>query len=468
MRPEMRVLGSSPVRRLTLFCVLAVTLSLAAATSASAAPIRTAGTNPKIDLVTYNLYTGATLDRLQGALTPDQLISALTELWQTVQSTDFNERAQAIAAQIASVNPDIVAVQEAMIWKTQAPSDELEPNPTDATTVAYDYLELLRAALASRGLNYTVVKVTKVSEEELPIPALNIDVRFVDRLAILARSGVTTSDVRDGTYVSRYAITSSLAPPIPIPRAWQSLETTVGGETVRIVNTLLEPADPPTQEAQADELRQVLGTGGPRTILAGTLGSVKNGMPNGAYSYFTDRGYTDAWSAVNPSDPGPTCCQAPDLKNASSELSERSDQFMARGYLEATRAELLGESAADRTPSGLWPARHAGLFASFDVTQPPVDVDTSVDAQLVKVTATARRVTVRLTSNEPVVITLELRRKTKVLAKKTTARLVAGDRALFLVIPKGTAPGKAKLTVRFKDDAGNRLRNVRSVAIPRK
>jgi hypothetical protein len=51
----------------------------------------------------------------------------------------------------------------------------------------------------------------------------------------------------------------------------------------------------------------------------------------------------------------------PTIRNPVSTLDERIDLALVRGALEAEQIEIVGASAVDRTPSGLWPSDHAGI-----------------------------------------------------------------------------------------------------------
>jgi hypothetical protein len=68
---------------------------------------------------------------------------------------------------------------------------------------------------------------------------------------------------------------------------------------------------------------------------------------------------------------GFTCCQADDLRNASSALHERVDLAFLKGdTLVPLTAATVGDALADRTASGLWPSDHAGLVARIGMKDP--------------------------------------------------------------------------------------------------
>jgi hypothetical protein len=81
---------------------------------------------------------------------------------------------------------------------------------------------------------------------------------------------------------------------------------------------------------------------------------------------------------------GFTCCQDPGLRNDRSELDQRLDFLMvradsiggpdgnARGQF---RTVVVGDQRRDRTPSGLWPADHAGLYGSMRIARRGKDRD---------------------------------------------------------------------------------------------
>jgi hypothetical protein len=63
--------------------------------------------------------------------------------------------------------------------------------------------------------------------------------------------------------------------------------------------------------------------------------------------------------------PGLTCCQAGNILNPDSLLSQHVEWVLFRGRFRGDfhvlDAELIGEKRGDRTESGLWPSDHAGL-----------------------------------------------------------------------------------------------------------
>ncbi len=103
-----------------------------------------------LTVMTRNLYLGADLTRAFAALQapPDRqlevLIGATTTIRAIVDQTDFPLRAQRLAAEIDKRKPDLIGLQEVALWRHG-------PLGAEATTVDYDFLRLLLAALHARG-----------------------------------------------------------------------------------------------------------------------------------------------------------------------------------------------------------------------------------------------------------------------------------------------------------------------------
>lgn len=147
--------------------------------------------------MTRNLYLGADLTPVTTAA-PEEIPLRVAQVWQQVQATDFMTRAQAIAAEIAANNVDVVGLQEAALWRIQSPGDFFTGN-TPATTVALDFVEILRAALASLGSSYEVAVSSPGFDIELPSIAGD-DIRFTDREVVLIRSGLWTTNAQAGCF----------------------------------------------------------------------------------------------------------------------------------------------------------------------------------------------------------------------------------------------------------------------------
>ena len=68
--------------------------------------------------------------------------------------------------------------------------------------------------------------------------------------------------------------------------------------------------------------------------------------------------------------PGFTCCQDSLLLSPVSLLSRRIDLVLFRGDFGVVGVDAVGDNAADRTPSGLWPSDHGGVVATLQIPNP--------------------------------------------------------------------------------------------------
>ncbi len=345
------------------FAAFAIALATVAVGSPAAA--QAGSSQLQITAMTYNLFQGSELTDAISATTPAQLLAAVAKDFGQVQATNFPERAQAIAAQAESANPDLIGVQEAALWQTGTPSASFPPPP--ATTVAFDFVKILVDALKARGLHYAPVAVTSNFTVAAPglFPFGFMNVRLTDRVAILARTDVPLmiSNVQTAHFTHN-TVLPLLTGPFTVLGGWASVDATLGGHTVRFVTTHLDPISGTVRTAQAAELVQgPLSTGLPVMLTCDC-----NADPaSAAYAVLRTAGLKDSWLQAQTGEPGFTCCQSPTLLNATSALSSRIDYVFSRGGgLTAADAQLVGADPGSRSaPSGFWPSDHAGLFAEL-------------------------------------------------------------------------------------------------------
>lgn len=326
-----------------------------------------------ITVMSRNLYLGAEIASILTATSGLEVAQRAGVAWQQVLDSDVPGRAAAWADEIAAARPHLVGLQEAASYWTQAPGDFLAGNPAPALNPQYDFVALLLAELAARGTPYRVAAVNPAMHLELPMvrPTGLEDVRILLRDVILAREDVATGNAAAGDFDAAVPV-SVAGIPFEIPRGWASVDASIGGREVHFVTTHLEAFHPGYQEAQAAELAALLQTRPRPTILVGDLNSRADGSGTASYEIVTAAGFADSWTAANGAAPGLTCCQAPDLRNATSQLSHRIDYVLVRDPLNAAppivgdvRAWLVGEEPGDRLASGLWPSDHAGVVAAL-------------------------------------------------------------------------------------------------------
>jgi hypothetical protein len=321
------------------------------------------GNSPTLKVLTRNLYVGADLQPVFEATSPEALVQAVGALFARVQATNFPERAKALADEIAAIDAHIVSLQEVSLWRSRTPADPSK----EATNIEYDFRAILLSELAARGKSYDAVVTLQNADAEAPgLTATGLkDFRITDRDAILVRTdlpkNVFSVDDPESDNFGKWRTISLAGTTIDILRGWTKVDVSLHGETIRIVNTHLEPDDLEIQEKQRAEL-----VGNPlNTDLATVLlGDLNSPAPDGStYKQMLDAGFVDAWTTTGDNDAGFTWGHAADLRNPEPTLSERIDFVLTRGGITASSANRVGHELEDRTPSGLWPSDHAGVWA---------------------------------------------------------------------------------------------------------
>jgi endonuclease/exonuclease/phosphatase family metal-dependent hydrolase len=314
--------------------------------------------------MTQNMDEGTNYQELLAAQTPGEFVAAVTTTYQNILATKPAERAAAIARRIALEKPDIVCLQEASIVRT----GPVAP----ATTMQSDLLQLLLDNLKKLGEHYSVAGIVPGLDAEAP-STLGFEVRLTTQDAILVRQGLDANRVRvSNNHVQRYLtnlVAQTAVGPITLPRGWASIDVTLYDRTFRLVATHLDTF-PAIQLAQANELLLAAGNTPLPVVFVGDFNTTADsGIDPSFATYQTliNAGFVDAWHQKRFPDPGFTCCQAPDLRNASSILNHRIDLVLFRGQFGISDIHLVGNTPASRTPSGLWPSDHAGVVATLRV-----------------------------------------------------------------------------------------------------
>jgi len=327
------------------------------------------GGQREVTVMTRNLYLGAELDPVLEAGSPLALLYAVAEVFQAVQDTDYPDRAEALADEIAAARPTLIGLQEAALWRVQSPGDILTGGTTPAEDVVYDFVGILLDELEDRGASYEVV----VSQDNLDVELPSItgdDIRLTDRDVILARTDLPYGYLQiEGTSAGHFqnlAVVSVAGGQVPILRGWVAADVKVRGKEFRFLNTHLEDDPfPAAQEAQAAELLSGPADVDLPVICVGDFNSDAAGDGTDSYDLMLDAGFDDAWWDADPLDPGLTWGHAADLLNEEPNMTERIDFVLYLGSFEVTDVFLVGEEDGDQSPSGLWPSDHAGVVATL-------------------------------------------------------------------------------------------------------
>jgi len=348
--------------------------ALLAGCSDATAPPEFAHTSPDplaVSVMARNAYVGADVDAVIGALgTPDPTddFPALLYAIETLGVTAFPARAEALAAEIAATRPHVVGFAEISFI-------DIDLGPVGvAVDFTLDFLPILQAALADRGLHYTVGALV----ENIDVSVAGGLVRLVDYDVVL----YDTDRVTWQTVVARNFLNNvppeALPPGIALRRGWIWGRATIGNNTVHVVSTHLESGgdgDPnhPLSALRAGQAFEIMAAleGVSPVIVMGDLND-RPGSP--LYEVLAGSAFTDVWSVLRPGETGNTCCHAADLSNATAAFSKRIDYIFARGFehpggdFRKSAIQLTGADPAERVAGpahALWASDHAGLVARF-------------------------------------------------------------------------------------------------------
>jgi len=331
-----------------------------------------------ITVMSRNVFIGFDGDAAIAALAtgdPSVFAPVLQQAITTLENTDFAARAAQFADEIARTRPHVVGLQE--VYAIHA---DLTPLGLPVV-INLDYLEILQAALADRGLNYQLVSVV-VDTDMQPFPGIEL----VDRDAMLVDADRVT--VGPGTIAKTFEYNIGvIAQGIDKKAGYIAANLTIDGADVRVVSTHLESDLGPgtygmisqLRAAQAMEIATVLGSE-PKAIVIGDMNDDPGSL---FYQVFTapapyGAGLTDAWATMNPTDPGFSAgCFGPALSDLAPSCDRRIDFALVRGLGHPTAGLLghtfmVGLNPSERVqgPAGLiWPSDHAGLVA--DLVTPP-------------------------------------------------------------------------------------------------
>jgi hypothetical protein len=332
----------------------------------------------ELTLMTRNMYLGGDVGLVFGAAmtNPAAVPTAAQEVWNQIQSTNFPERAGALAQEIAQHQPHLVGIQEIPLFEIMA-----GPTGPVIENLVQDNLAILMAYLAGEPYSVATDLVNTSATFPINLPGLgDVYIRFTDRIAVLVRDDLDTYSVTSGHYAAGASLMEGM---LELKRGWIQVSAEFNGVPYHFVNTHLETQT--FSAIQAGQVAELLGSVLPGldgvTVLLGDLNSDAEAGPDApswtpSYGELIAAGFQDTWETANPGVPeiGFTCCQVPLLNNPASDLDERIDFILLRSQDRkggknripgATHLELVGADPASRTPSGLWPADHAGLVASL-------------------------------------------------------------------------------------------------------
>jgi Endonuclease/Exonuclease/phosphatase family len=347
------------------------------------------GRGKQVDVMTRNLYLGADLAPAIGAPSLGAFVAATGQILREVTANDFPTRAKGLAQEILAEKPDLVGLQEVALWRTGPPSlAPLQTGPS-ATTVRYDYLQLLLEQLNKGRTQYEVVVTQNEFDLEAPgdengiagdgpaaqgIPDAEINGRLTMRDVILERrgAGVETWNPTSGNFKTLLAV-QILGQPLTINRGWTATDAKVrGSQPFRFVNTHLEAFDPAAlvpsiRSLQAGEL---VAPGGPATgslpvVLVGDLNSDDDTVEAGdaqAYKALVNAGFVERSTAT----PLGCCLKSSLLAEGAGGSVADFDHQVDHVMTNDPSITLRNSEVTGLLPvNGFWSSDHAGLFSSL-------------------------------------------------------------------------------------------------------
>jgi endonuclease/exonuclease/phosphatase family metal-dependent hydrolase len=378
-------------RRVGLLALAAaLILSLLASTGAEAK--KKGPKKPEVvKVMTRNLYLGADLAPAIGAKSLNEFTSATGKILRDVTANDFPTRAKGLAQEIIKKKPDLVGLQEVALWRTGPPSLDplLGSNGPTATTVRYDYLQLLLDQLNKGKKRYRVAVANDEFDFEAPgdengvpgdgpnklIANAEINGRLTMRDVILVKAdkSVKFSKAKTGHF-SNLLVVELQGVKIPVTRGWASIDAQIdGGRKIHFVDTHFESFDPASEvpsirskqagEMLAGPLKSKLAT-----ILVGDLNSDDDTVEPGdqqAYRTLLAGGMRE-----RSTDKPLGCCLNASLIGESgggniADFDHQVDHVMTA---DPKTVKLKASSVTGRTPvNGFWDSDHAGLFSSLEL-----------------------------------------------------------------------------------------------------
>jgi endonuclease/exonuclease/phosphatase family metal-dependent hydrolase len=364
------------------------------------APFSTAmSEGTKFKAMSRNLYLGADIFKVvEAAQTdPSTIPWVVAEIYQTMLYTNFWERAEAIADEIALAEPQVIGLQEVSTFYIQTPGDFLIGNPGSAEDLVIDFYTVLDDALKDRGMYYEAFTVTN-ADVELPMidsssPTMLSDVRMVDHDVILVRKGHPSWEVLAENYTLNLGMDLGNVY-VEFTRGFLVVDTVIKDESFRFVNTHLEINSSPgsvyrfVQSVQMQELLgylSVLPDPNP-IVMLGDFNSAPEDVPgeyfhpisNGylpyspPYMQAVAAGYLDTWLLQKKYDEGYTSGFDEYVSDPDAELTTRIDFVFLDPSdltLDKVSCDVVGDEVSDMVPDPnnpgfyLWPSDHAGVVA---------------------------------------------------------------------------------------------------------
>ena len=298
-----------------------------------------------------------------------EFLDIAAEIYGNMLASEPEVRAREMASQIAAERPDFIAFDAVTKTVASGPADSL------------DHFPVFMAALAERGLNYSVV--AELPAEDFPllplVPPVCAESAEACYFVLTATDYILKNDDNPNLEVSnpQAALFENQNPymigpfEIPINRGWLSVDVVVNGDKkLRMVSARVDRGEVPVEGApaqlQALQAQEILD--GPSQYDEGSVVLVVTHNSGGsdnteAYDVLTANGYEDTDLTGNPDF---TCCQKEELDDPVSELSSRDDYVLMLGAFESGGTYVTGTEPF-QMEFPYWADSHAFLFADVRI-----------------------------------------------------------------------------------------------------
>jgi len=362
--------------------------ALLAGVACSAGGDEPLGPSTKVTVMTRNVDLGSSITEVVSVRQVAEIATRAEVVRQNILASNLPERVALVADEIAQRSPDVVALQEAIVFHIQTPSDFDLAAPlrnagspgVPGSVFTIDVLAILQSELGARGLAYQVAVVGSYSDVELPAATESgmVDVRLIDRKAILVKPELAPRDGQATVFTTglpNFPLGSDVdnPPRIDIIRGFESVTLTKGAAQFTVINTHLEAGTAEEdvgqflsaiQEGQARELRDRLADDSGPLVLLGDINSNTNTTDVRSHQILREAGFKDAVSTALET-PQVNCCT--DLNAPAFTHTDRQSVVMYRGRVEARAQDLTGSDINQRTSNGRLASEHAGVWAELAI-----------------------------------------------------------------------------------------------------
>ena len=337
-------------------------------------------------VMTRNLYLGADLAPAIGARDLPSFVAGTGAVLRQVTATNFPVRAKGLAAEILEMEPDLVGLQEVALWRTGPVSfAPLQGGPKTASTVRFDYLDLLLAELNAGEERYRPVAIGEEFDFEAPADengvggdgplGAELNARLTMRDVILARTNTSVHVSRpQAGHFQNLLVLPILGAPVPVTRGWTAVDARVRGTVAfRFVNTHLEAFDPRALHPSIRALQagELAAPGGPASgelpvVLLGDLNSDDDTVvpdDQQAYRALLAAGFVERSTG----DPLSCCIESSfDLTTGTADEFDHQVDHVMTNAPQVVR--LVSSTVTGRAMHlGWWDSDHAGVFSALHI-----------------------------------------------------------------------------------------------------